>query len=168
MVTETPLQIQVGDLLKRVGSQRDFGIVATLSGLVLGLTTIGDGEPITIALSLERIAEGVVVRGDLATSWAAPCARCLNPTGSSINVDVDELFETEPIPGETYLLDGEILDLEPLVRDALVLELPQAPLCSADCAGLCPNCGIDRNTATCQCEADHTDPRWAALGSLDL
>lgn len=83
-------------------------------------------------------------------------------------VSVDELFESEAVAGETYPLDGEILDLEPLIRDALVLELPQAPVCRVDCEGLCPECGIDRNVQTCTCAPEHLDPRWAALQSLDL
>ncbi|HWS47003.1 MAG TPA: DUF177 domain-containing protein, partial [Acidimicrobiia bacterium] len=83
-------------------------------------------------------------------------------------VHVDELFEPAPLEGETYALDDDVVDLEPLVRDALVLELPAVPLCRDDCRGLCPSCGIDRNAATCDCAADDIDPRWAPLRSLDL
>ena len=73
-----------------------------------------------------------------------------------------------PLEGETYPLDDDTLDLEPLVRDALLLELPLAPLCTEDCAGLCPSCGADRNETQCDCRVDDTDPRWAALRSLEL
>jgi uncharacterized protein len=85
-----------------------------------------------------------------------------------VRVHVDELFEEEPIEGETYRLDHDVLDLEPMVRDALALELPPAPVCQEACQGLCPTCGIDRNHATCDCGAEEPDPRWAALRSLDL
>jgi uncharacterized protein len=83
-------------------------------------------------------------------------------------VHVDELFEEDPVEGETYRLDHDALDLQPLVRDALVLDLPHTPLCGPECRGLCPNCGTDRNTSSCDCETHDTDPRWAALRSLDL
>ncbi|HET7523328.1 MAG TPA: DUF177 domain-containing protein [Acidimicrobiales bacterium] len=67
---------------------------------------------------------------------------------------------------ETYPLKGELLDLQPLVRDALLLELPLAPLCSEDCQGLCATCGADLNDGPCSCEHAPADPRWAALDLL--
>ena len=84
---------------------------------------------------LERVPEGIVVRGTLAAAWSAACSRCLEPVGGEISVHVDELFETVPLEGETYKLDEDVIDLEPMVRDALLLELPLAPLCSAGLRG---------------------------------
>jgi uncharacterized protein len=109
-----------------------------------------------------------VVRGTVSAEWTAPCSRCLAPVTGTISVHVDELFEPHPLAGETYELEIDVIDLEPLVRDALLLELPAVPLCRDDCAGLCPSCGIDRNVAKCDCVTTELDPRWAALRSLDL
>ncbi|HET6915863.1 MAG TPA: DUF177 domain-containing protein [Acidimicrobiales bacterium] len=67
---------------------------------------------------------------------------------------------------ETYPLKGELLDLQPLVRDALLLDLPLAPLCREDCKGLCPTCGADLNDGPCSCARAPADPRWAALDLL--
>jgi len=78
------------------------------------------------------------------------------------------VYEPTPLAGETYGLDDDVLDLEPLVRDAVRLELPGAPLCRDDCAGLCPNCGVDHNETACDCVVDETDSRWAALRSLEI
>jgi uncharacterized protein len=119
-------------------------------------------------LHLERVSEGVVARGEIDAPWHAECSRCLQPVAGTNSVHVDELFEPEPVDGETYKLDHDWLDLEPLVRDALVLELPPTPLCEPGCRGLCPNCGTDRNTSTCDCTTVTTDPRWAALRALEL
>jgi uncharacterized protein len=83
-------------------------------------------------------------------------------------VHADELFEQDPLEGETYRLDDDAVDLEPLVRDALLLELPAVPLCAPECRGLCPVCGADRNETTCDCRTDEPDPRWAALESLEI
>jgi uncharacterized protein len=83
-------------------------------------------------------------------------------------VHVDELFEAVPLEGETYLLEDDVIDLEPMVRDALLLELPLAPLCRDDCAGLCPTCGANRNDEPCDCAEAEPDPRWAALRSLEI
>jgi uncharacterized protein len=121
-----------------------------------------------VDVSLERISDGLVVRGAVGAAWTAVCSRCLAPVTGVVEVHVDELYEPHPLEGETYPLDDDVLDLEPLVRDCLVLELPAAPLCRPECAGLCPSCGIDRNVATCDCSTEDFDPRWAALRSLDL
>jgi uncharacterized protein len=129
---------------------------------------IAADQPIDVDVTLERISEGIVVRGTIHVPWQAGCSRCLQPVAGAVRVHVDELFELHPLAGETYLLDVDVVDLEPLVRDTVVLELPSKPVCREDCAGLCPDCGIDRNVATCDCTSEDLDPRWAALRSLDL
>ncbi len=162
------LRLKVGDLLKRFGAQRTVTVRAHLDGLRVGAASIDPAADIEVDLQLERIAEGVVARGEVQAPWSAPCSRCLAATSGDLAATVDELFEPTPVDGETYLLDGEILDLEPMIRDALVLELPQAPTCRDDCAGLCPQCGVDRNVETCTCAPEFNDPRWAALQTLNL
>ncbi len=77
-----------------------------------------------------------------------------------------ELCVDEPDEEETtYRLNGDLLDLAPLVHDACILELPLAPLCSAECLGICPDCGANRNVEACACAAP-VDPRWGALAVL--
>jgi uncharacterized protein len=168
MPTERRLQIPVADLLRRPGAVRAVEVAAAVPDLRLGATEVPADRPVVVDARLERVGDGIVVRGEVRAAWRAPCARCLRPVEGELVVHVDELYEHDPLEGETYRLDVDTLDLEPLVRDALLLELPAAPLCRDDCAGLCPTCGIDRNEATCACATDDPDPRWAALRSLDL
>lgn len=166
MPTATPFRISVADLLKRPGAARDISVSAPLAGLAgPGAEITG---PITVDGTVERVPEGIVVRGTVGAQWQAACSRCLTPVTGEVRVHVDELFEPHPLEGETYLLDVDVIDLAPLVRDVLLLEVPAAPVCRDDCAGLCPQCGIDRNTATCDCHDEELDPRWAALRSLEI
>ena len=102
----------------------------------------------------------------LRSLYAAQCSRCLRPVHREVVTAVRELFEVEPIDGQTYPIEGEEIDLELPVRDALLLDLPAAPLCRDDCAGLCPSCGIDLNQFTCSCDMTIPDPRWDALREL--
>ena len=162
------LRIPVADLLRRPGASREVHAEAVLSDLRSMGAEVDPGSPVLADVTLERISDGIVVRGRLRAAWTAACSRCLAAVAGYLEVHVDELYEPHPLDGETYRLDDDTLDLEPLVRDALALELPAAPLCRDDCAGLCPTCGIDRNTATCECRTEDFDPRWAALRSLDL
>ena len=167
MTDSSPLRIVVADLVRRFGAQRPVRIAAELADLATASAEIA-GAPVEIDLVLERVTEGIVARGNIRSAWTAACSRCLAPAGGALALHVDELFEADPVEGETYPIAGEWLDLEPMVRDALLLELPTAPLCRDDCAGLCPECGIDRNSSSCECVDDDSDPRWAALRSLEL
>ncbi len=168
MTVISPLRILVADLLDRVGARRSVALELCCPGIGAGDVVVAPDAPLSLDLVAERVPEGVVVRGIVTATWTSACARCLAPATGLVQVHVDELFETTPEPGETYLLEGDHIDLEPLVRDALVLELPSAPHCRPDCAGLCATCGADRNTTECGCVPDNPDPRWAALGSLEL
>ena len=168
MATPSPFRIPVADLLRRSGSSRALQLEAPIAGLAGPGAEISADVPIALDLTLERVSEGIVVRGTVRAHWNAACSRCLAPVSGEIAVHVDELFEPHPLAGETYALEIDIIDLEPMIRDALLLEVPAKPLCRDDCAGLCPSCGIDRNSAACECGTTELDPRWAALRSLDL
>jgi uncharacterized protein len=162
-----PLRLSVTDL-RRPGAARDVDLLVPAPPLHNDAVELAGHEPVEVDLHLERVSDGVVVRGELHAAWEGHCSRCLGFVEGDVSVHVDELFESDPLEGETYKLDDDILDLEPLVRDALVLELPNAPVCRPECRGLCPNCGTDWNHTTCECATDEPDPRWAALRSLDL
>ena len=84
-------------------------------------------------------------------------------------VRVAERFVDERVVGdeEAYLIENDAVDLAPLARDAILLDLPLAPLCREECRGLCPECGIDRNEESCDCSAP-IDPRWATLDGLRI
>jgi len=166
--TSTTLRIPLAAALRHPGNARPVAVSAELDGLSGVAAEITAGSPVAVELLLERVPEGIVVRGTLRAAWSAACSRCIEPVGGEISVHVDELFELNPLEGETYKLDEDVIDLEPMVRDALLLELPLAPLCDAECAGLCATCGVNRNLARCECATTEIDPRWAALRSLEL
>jgi DUF177 domain-containing protein len=168
MTTANPLRISVSDLLRRPGASRTVDVAGPVSDLGNGVADVPATEAVQFIGTLERISEGIVARGVVHATWGGLCSRCLQPLTGDLEIHVDELFETDPLEGETYALDDDQLDLQPLVRDTVALELPAVPLCADDCAGLCPNCGADRNATDCGCEVDDSDPRWAALRSLDL
>jgi uncharacterized protein len=166
--TSTPLRIPLAAALRHPGNARSLMAAGELDGLSGVAAQIPAGSPVAIDVLLERVPDGIVVRGTLSATWNAGCSRCLEPVDGEISVHVDELFEATPLEGETYRLDEDVIDLEPMVRDALLLELPLAPLCDPECAGLCATCGANHNLTTCECVTTEIDPRWAALRSLEL
>ncbi|HUZ56719.1 MAG TPA: YceD family protein [Streptosporangiaceae bacterium] len=133
-----------------------------------GLVRVPEGSDLELEVQLEDVTGGVLVTASVTAALASECARCLDEFTSSTQVSFQELFAVEAggSGDDGYLLDGDLLDLEPALRDALVLELPLSPLCSPDCAGLCSKCGIRLADA----EPDHRHPDdggvWAVLKDL--
>ena len=126
---------------------------------------VPEGAEVEVDVVLTPIGHTVEARGEVRAPWIGACRRCLQPASGTAVGEVLELFEDPWVEGETYPLQHDEVDLEPLARETVVLELPQAPLCREDCLGLCPTCGVDRNEGTCSC-APPLDPRWAVLDEL--
>jgi uncharacterized protein len=166
MKTGGALTIGVADLLRRPGNHRDEHLEAVLPGLEVMGSHVPAGAPITIDVRLESVNEGIVVRGAVSAPWVGECRRCLRPIEETLRSDVYEVFEDEPVEGETRQLDIDRIDLEPMAREVVLLDLPLAPLCKDDCAGLCPECGVDRNINDCGHALTTHDERWAALDDL--
>ena len=117
-------------------------------------------------ITLRPFIGGIDAVGTVHAPWVGICRRCTVPVGGELHIAVSERFGNAPIAeDDLYPITDDTIDLGPLVRDAIVLELPMAPLCREDCLGLCPQCGADRNEAECSCVAPR-DPRWANLDVL--
>jgi|SRR5271166_4809777 len=110
------------------------------------LAGVPEGADVELSVRLEAVSEGVLVTGTATAPVVGECARCLEPLTSSVEASFQELYHYEPGSAEDdedeLLLDGDLLGLEPVLRDAVVLALPLAPLCSDDCPGLCVECGV--------------------------
>jgi uncharacterized protein len=162
----TMLVVNVADLLRRLGTRRDVHREAVPDGLALTSSRVPAGAPVILDATLESVHNGVMATGAVSAPWTGACRRCLRDATGTVDARFKELFERRPSEGDTYPLRGEEIDLEPLVREAVLLELPLSPLCAEDCAGLCPECGADRNADRCDCAIDVRDPRWDALDQL--
>lgn len=161
-----PLVVGVAELLRRSGSTRPEHLEAVLDGLQVSGSAVAEGAPVRLDLTLQSLNEGVVATGAVRAPWTGECRRCLQPVERELEAEVMEVFEDEPVEGETRKLDHDRIDLEPVAREAVLLELPLAPLCREDCAGLCVECGADRNAGDCGHAAAVKDDRWAALDEL--
>jgi uncharacterized protein len=158
------------------GEFKDEKLTASApDGVGSGLVLVPAGADVALDLRFEAVSEGVLVTGSAVAPLAGECARCLDPLTTSIEVSFQELYRYLPDPGEDKddgeerFLDGDLLDLEPAFRDAVVLALPLSPLCQDDCAGLCVECGAK----LAEVGPDHghgvkVDPRWELLTKLDF
>lgn len=162
------VEVDVRDLLRRPGASRSVDVAEAVPGLETELASVGEDRPVRASLLMESVVEGVLASGELTGVMTLRCARCLAPFERTFSVEVQELFAPEVAPAEDeYPVIEGFLDLEPMIRDAVVLAMPLAPLCMPDCLGLCPRCGGDRNRGECSCPPE-TDPRWAPLSSIRI
>ncbi|BDH07558.1 MULTISPECIES: YceD family protein [Streptomyces] len=160
-------------LTREVDAPRDLGIE--------GVVGVPEGAPLELELRLESVMEGVLVTGTARAQAKGECVRCLEPVGLELEADFQEMFsypdaddrgrviaepgdDAEDDEDRQYIEDG-LIDLEPLLRDAVVLALPMQPVCQDDCQGLCSECGA-RLTGDPDHHHDATDIRWAALQGL--
>jgi uncharacterized protein len=141
--------------------------------LGLELISVPEGSDLELDLSLTSVSEGVYVSGDVRGLLTGECGRCLNEISDTFDVPIAELYAyedstTEETTDEDEVgrMQGDLIDLEPAVRDAVVLTLPVTPLCRPDCPGLCPECGVHLDELPADHSHEAVDPRWAALRNL--
>ena len=166
MSAPNPFAVNVVQLRRHPGSRRTEQRSGPIPDLQVSGSAVPSGARVDIDAVLEAVHGGVVVSADVSAPWEGECRRCLRPVAGEVQTHVRELYEEHSDGEETYPLRGDQLDLAPLARDAVLLELPLAPLCIEDCLGLCPECGANRNEGDCGHVIRNIDPRWAALDAL--
>jgi DUF177 domain-containing protein len=162
------VDVDVRDLIDQPGSARSVHLNRPIPGLATEMAEVPADWEVEAELLLESVVEGILASGPVKGSMTLSCARCLKGFQSAFELGVQELFAPGAVPGDDeYPLGEGFVDLEPMIRDAVLLAMPFAPLCRPDCRGLCPRCGGDRNLGECACQPE-ADPRWSALASLEL
>ncbi len=170
----SPLVLDTRELPRRPGSMREVRrTVPAPKDLGLELVGVPEGAELRLDLRLESVSEGVLVSGTVTGPVTGECGRCLRAIGDTLDVAIQELYAYEHSAtdetteeDEVGRLQGDLIDLEPALRDAVVLALPSNPLCRQDCPGLCPECGAHWDDLPADHHHRQVDPRWAALGRL--
>ncbi|WP_018682080.1 YceD family protein [Actinokineospora enzanensis] len=172
LVLTSPWVIDTRELGRRPGSSRRVHRVATADHVIglEGVIGVPAGAEVELDVLLESVVEGVLVTGTAVGPLAGECSRCLDPITDEVEVGLTELFAYPDSATDLTTDEDEVsrlvedhLDLEPVVRDAVVLALPHVPLCAEDCAGLCTECGGKWADLGPNHRHETIDPRWAAL-----
>jgi uncharacterized protein len=173
--TSTPFKVHAAALRKVAGTVRHEERRGVIDDLATVSVEVPEGAEVDARVTLSSYPGGVMATGRVSAPWQGECRRCGGVVTGAVEAEVRERYVIEGAgsePGvgaadddDAYVLADDILDLEPLARDAVLLELPLAPLCKEDCRGLCPQCGANLNLDTCSC-APPADPRWSALDAL--
>lgn len=166
--------LSVNNLMHRPGTSETFTeTVPAPADLGNALIGVAEGSEIDINVRLESVVDGILVTGDAVADVHGECSLCLDPIDYEMSATIQELFVFEKAPeagpedevDEQYGIEGELLDLEPALRDAVVLQLPFQPVCRETCQGLCSECGVrlEENPGH---HHQTLDPRWSALEGL--
>jgi uncharacterized protein len=124
---------------------------------------VGKGEMLYLSLMLESVHEGILATGTVDTVATAECVRCLDPMTVPITANIQELFAYLADDSYDYQVVQDDIDLDQVVRDQVVVELPFQPVCSPDCPGLDPETGEKRDAESAQADTTPIDPRWTKL-----
>jgi uncharacterized protein len=170
----SPMVLDTRDLPRSPGALRVVErVIAAPPDLGLELIRVPEGADLALTLRLESVSEGVLVSARVQAGLTGECGRCLREISDTLDVTFQELYAyanstTDETTDEDEVgrMQGDLIDLEPELRDAVVLALPNHPLCRENCPGLCPECGAQWD----ELPADHShrqvDPRWAALNTF--
>jgi uncharacterized protein len=166
-VIKTPYTVDVRDLMHRPGEMRERVIDVTVpeefGNAMIGVKT---GSALQIDLRMESLHDGILVSAEVDGTAAGECGRCLIDIEQTVQVEFQELFAYSSDEAFEYEVHEDTIDLEPVIRDAVVLSLPFQPVCQEDCLGLCPVCGVRLLDNPGHEHEAPIDPRWAALGDL--
>jgi uncharacterized protein len=169
-----PLVLDTRDLPRSPGAMRVVERVVRAPGdLGLELIRVPEGADLALTLRMESVTEGVLVSARVRAPLTGECGRCLRDIDPTLVVAFQELYayahsttEATTEEDEVGRMQGDLIDLEPELRDAVVLALPTTPLCRNDCPGLCPECGVHWDDLPADHDHRPIDSRWAALNRL--
>ncbi len=165
--SKNPLVVGVKDLVHQAGEMRELTLeLVAPEKYGEAMATVPQGTPMTLELRLEGLHEGILATADVAVEARAECVRCLDPFSFELRVDFQELFAYSSSDSDSYTVVDDSLNLEDIIRDAVVLELPFQPVCKEDCYGLDPATGEKRTEPPGENVADEIDPRWQELSKL--
>mgnify|MGYP003377253045 CR=1 FL=1 len=161
------LVIEIHEMSRQAGTMREVRRTTEAPGEIgIGVIGVPAGSPVELDVRLEAVGEGVLVTGTAEVALAGECVRCLAPIRRDDVVDIQELYYypgNGPDDDEASRIEGERIDLEPVLRDTVVLDLPFTPLCRDDCRGLCQTCGANLNDEPDHAHDEGKDDRWVGL-----
>lgn len=163
-MTKSQFMVKVHDLINKPGNMREYELDFELKEqLGEGSASVPKGSNLEVDLRLESVHEGILATGDIFVVAKSECSRCLDPIKLDVEVDFQELFAYSGSSEDDLLVQDDSIDLDPVIRDAVVLSLPFTPVCSPDCAGLCAECGLKLADNPDHVHEAAIDARWSEL-----
>ena len=168
-MTQNTFKVNVHDLMHKPGALRRFDFEIQLDEpFGVGAVSLPAGSEIDLSGRFESVHEGILVTGLAEGDAKTECSRCLDPLTLPVEVDFQELFAYSSYSEDDFVVQEEQIDLEPVVRDAVVLSLPFQPVCDEACQGLCAECGLKLADNPNHVHEAPIDSRWSELTKLQI
>jgi uncharacterized protein len=168
-----PISLDAAVVKEAVGTSTDASTAVELTPIDVSGVTYAPAGTATLEASLTNTGEGLLLHGTITAPYEVSCSRCLAPFAFTVATDVDTLFIEEGSPAERDedqdILEfaGDQIDIAPVIESAIRVEMPLAPVCDDECAGICPECGTDLNASACTCaDQPALDGPFAGLKDL--
>lgn len=159
------MRVNISDIAKTHGASLEI----TFNEKMPDLNSLVEGYifecPVTFQGRVENFSGILKLKGRLKTCYSAKCFRCLGDIEASLDIDVQEDFVEagEQKNDESYIFEGNFIELDKAFTDNILLNLPMRQLCAPDCKGYCPQCGCNRNEKSCECREETINPQMEVL-----
>ena len=171
MKQQSPFRINLHELPRRAGEMKEYHLdFQAPDEIGVPLLAIPRGTKLDIEMRAESVDDGVLISGEINSFAKGECGRCLEPINEEISQRFQELFFYESRVSDNpdedediFVMDGDFVDIEIPIRDAVILAMPLNPLCDSECEGLCPGCGEKWSTLAQDHSHESIDPRWKGL-----
>ena len=163
-LSKSPYLVSVHELMHKPGAMRRLDVLLDVpEEFSNAVATIPQGDELELESRLESVHEGILVTATVFGTAKTECSRCLDPMTLPVEVDFQELFAYSLTEPDDFVVQEEQIDLEQVIRDAVVLSLPFQPICKPDCQGLCVECGVKWAENPEHVHEAAIDSRWSAL-----
>jgi uncharacterized protein len=164
------MKLDISDLLNKDNLEEDLHITLDEKSFYDGSEYIGVLNSINFSGVLKKVGDIFLLDGKVNAVLELTCSRCLDKFPYTVNININEKFtdgkNTDENEDDLIFIDDSSIDVTEVIENNIILTLPIKRLCSDDCSGLCPRCGVNLNKSTCSCEKAETDIRWAKLKDM--
>ena len=156
--------LDLSDLLKKKYLKKDLDITVQENGFYDGSEYISFKSPINLKGKLSLVGDVIELNGIITTTLELQCSRCLSNFAKDVEVQIEEKLSTMENKDDDYIfIKGDVIDITEIIENNIIVSLPIRRLCSDECKGLCPQCGMNLNNSSCSCGDIDVDPRLAKL-----
>lgn len=162
------MEIDISQVHRDVGSTVSFDVTEKIPGFLFGTDNLAFNTPLHLQIKVHNTGKFLLVQGTIQTDLIVTCGRCLEEFVYSLNLMYEDEWILRELASEdqketAFLFDKDVIEIGDRILEQIVMALPMKFTCSAECLGLCPSCGVNRNLVKCECQNKELDPRLAGL-----
>jgi uncharacterized protein len=162
------MEIDISQVRRDVGSTVSFDLTEKIPGFLFGTENLAFNTPLRVQIKVHNTGKLLLVQGTIRIDLIVTCGRCLEEFVYPLDLTYEDEWILRELASEdqketAFLFDYDVIEIGDRMLEQIVMALPMKFICSAECLGLCPSCGVNRNLVKCECQNKELDPRLAGL-----